>query len=422
MTKKNLDALLSVGTDGGAIEVRRKRDKHPNGWEPGIDTERGFIVTQPLAEAPTNWDAVLTELLPEGFDISQWQVDGDNVEVRAWDGNIGAGEIKRFYYFKARIRRRSLDNATDVDLEQLIASVRKTKVKTPPPVAEDRAYWVHLTDLQAGQADGDSYEGMVGRALAIATMVKDDIAMLRKAGKPVSHIFIPITGDLVEGTGDNWYAMQNFSIRLDRRDQVKLVRRLLTEILRDIAALGIPVHVAVVPGNHGENRNSGKAFTTLNDNDDVAIVEQIAEAFSMAEQLSHVTFSLPKRDRLSLTVEVLGHVVGLTHGHLARSTGSVSAKFLAWFKSMAASRDPIGDSDLLFCGHYHTYIAQNLVGDTYMLMGGALCDSPDTGWFAQSAGLVSDPCISKGTITRSQKIELLLPYFWKRTKAEAVEI
>ena len=263
---------------------------------------------------------------------------------------------------------------------------------------------------------------MVGRALGISEMVKNDIKMLAKAGKPVSHIFIPITGDLVEGTGDNWYAMQNFSIKLDRRDQVKLVRRLLGEILKEIATLGIPVHVAAVPGNHGENRNSGKAYTTLNDNDDVAIVEQIAEAFSMADQLSHVTFSLPKRDRLSLTVEVLGHVVGLTHGHLARSSGSVSQKFLTWFKAMAATRDPIGDSDLLFCGHYHTYIAQNLVGDTYLLMGGALCDSPDTGWFAQSAGLTSDPCVSKGTITRDQKIELLLPYFWKRTKTEAVEI
>ena len=419
---KKLDALLTIGTNGGATEVRRKREKHPAGWEPGIDTERGFIVTQPLQEAPTNWDAVLRELLPEGFDISQWQVDGENVEVRAWDGNIGGGELKRFYYFKARIRRRSVENNEDIDFDKLIAAVKKTKVKKAPTTTEERAYWVHITDLQAGQADGDSWEGMVARALSLGEMVKEDIKMLGKAGKPVSHIFIPITGDLVEGTGDNWYAMQNFSIKLDRRDQVKLVRRLLGEVLKEIATLGIPVHVAVVPGNHGENRNSGKAYTTLNDNDDVAIVEQIAEAFSMAEQLSHVTFSLPKRDRLSLTVEVLGHVVGLTHGHLARSSGSVSQKFLTWFKAMAASRDPIGDSDLLFCGHYHTYIAQNLVGDTYLLMGGALCDSPDTGWFAQSAGLTSNPCISKGTITREQKIELLLPYFWKRTQTEAVEI
>lgn len=417
---KDLDALLSI--QGSAVEVRRKREKHPAGWEPGLDTERGVLITQPLPQAPSDWTAVLRELLPEGFDVNEWDIDGENVEVRAWDGNIGGGELKRFYYFKARIRRRALQQEQDVDLEKLIASIKKTKVKKPQPTTEERTYFLHLTDLQAGQADGDGYEGMVKRALQLSTLVKHDIEMLKKAGKPASHIFIPITGDLVEGTGDNWYAMQNFSITLDRRDQVKLVRRLLTEILADIASIGLPVHVAAVPGNHGENRNNGKAFTTLNDNDDVAIVEQIAEAFALVPALEHVTFQLPSRDRLSMTTEVMGHVVGLTHGHLARSAGSVSAKFLAWFKSMAASRDPIGDSDILFCGHYHTYIAQNLVGDTYMLMGGALCDSPQTGWFGQSQGLTSDPCISKGTITRDQKIELLLPHFWKRTKQETREI
>jgi predicted phosphodiesterase len=152
----------------------------------------------------------------------------------------------------------------------------------------------------------------------------------------------------------------------------------------------------------------------------VAVVEQIAEAFKLSEKFDHVTFSFPGRDRLSLTVDVLGWVVGLTHGHVARAAGSASAKLLAWFKSMAASKDPIGDSQLLFTGHYHHVLVTQLIGDTWLLQAGALCDV--SSWFSQTYGLVSDPAILKGTITRENKLEKLMPYTWNRTITESTEI
>lgn len=409
---EKLDALLAVNT---AHDVRRPAEKHPVGFQPGIHVgQQGgeIVLRQDNAETPADWTAVLRELLPEGFDPSEYEVDGTTVEVRAWDGNIGNGELKRFYYFKAKIRRRGEFAADAVNLDDILAAAKKAK---PAKVVEhdnDRTYFVQITDLQAGQADGDGWQGMANRAMQIPLLVKDDLQSLKKSGRPAANIFIPITGDLVEGIS-GWYEMQTFSVSLDRREQVKLVRRLLTEILVDIASLGLPVHVAVVPGNHGENRQNGKAFTTLGDNDDVAVVEQIAEAFALSEKFEHVTFSFPHKERLSLTVEVQGWIVGLTHGHVARATGTPAAKILNWFKNMAVARDPIGDSDLLFTGHYHHFIAQQLVGDTWLIQGGALCDA--SAWFSQTAGLVSDPCIVKGTITRSQKVESLMPYTWNRT-------
>lgn len=412
-----LDALLAVGVSGSTIEVKRKREKHPAGWQPGITlgTESGVLVTEPLADAPSDWDKILRELLPEGIDPTEFAIDGTTVEVRAWDGNIGNGELKRFYYFKARIKRRK-SVVEGRDLDDIIAAAKKAKPKAAADTHNDRTYFIQVTDLQAGQADGDGVAGMVERALQLGSMVRDDLASLKRAGKPASSIFVPVTGDLVEGIS-GWYEMQTFSVSLDRRDQVKLVRRLLTELLMDVASNGLPVHVAVVPGNHGENRQNGKAYTTLGDNDDVAVVEQIAEAFAMSDKFEHVTFSFPAKERLSLTVEVQGHIVGLTHGHIARSTGTPAAKILNWFKSMAATRDPIGDSDILFVGHYHHAIFQQLVGDTLLVMGGALCDS--SAWFSQTAGLVSDPIVVKGTITASQPIETFMPHRWSRTKVEA---
>lgn len=418
MTEKNLDSLLAVNT---APTVRKKRIEHPKGFTPGLTiTKQGgeLVVQSEQAQVPADWNDILTQLLPEGFDPSEYQVEGDTVEVRAWDGNIGNGEIKRFYYFKAKIRKAG-DVLAELNLDDIVAVVKKNKPKTTPLVTDDRTYFVQITDLQAGQADGDGVAGMVARALQIPELVKADLDILKKSGKPVSSIFIPVTGDLVEGIS-GWYEMQTFSVSLDRRDQVKLVRRLLTEILVEIAKLGLPVHVAVVPGNHGENRQNGKAFTTLGDNDDVAVVEQVAEAFGLAGTFSNVTFSFPDKNRLSLTVEVQGHVVGMTHGHVARAAGMPAGKLLAWFKTMAGVRDPIGDSDILFVGHYHHLIVQQLIGDTVLVMGGALCDASD--WFSQTLGLVSDPCIVKGTITRNQKIETLTPYFWRRTETPAITI
>lgn len=412
MDASKLSRLLEVGTEGSAIETTRRRQKHPQGWTPGLDTERGVLITQPLAEAPSDWDAILRELLPEGFDTTQYQIDGATVEVRAWDGNIGGGELKRFYYFKARIRKRVADLDT-LNLDDLIAAAKNSD---PAPVAETdnaRTYFIQITDLQAGQADGDGAEGMVARALQIPGLVKDDLDALEKSGRPATSIFVPMTGDLVEGIS-GWYEMQTFSVSLDRREQTKLVRRLVSEILIQIASFGLPVHVAVVPGNHGENRQNGKAFTTLGDNDDVAVVEQIAEAFKLSGKFDHVTFSFPAVNRLSLTVEVQGHIVGLTHGHLSRSGLSPSDKIKNWFKNMAAIKDPVGDSDILFVGHYHHLILMQLIGDLVLIMGGALCDASD--WFSQSLGLVSDPCIAKGTITRDQKIETFNPYFWRRSE------
>jgi predicted phosphodiesterase len=416
----DLEKLLQIGTNGSALEVvRGRKNKHPKGWEAGITLGEagGFVVTEPMADEPSDWDAILNELLPPSLDRSMFTIDQNSpVEVRAWDGNVGGGVIQRFYYFKARILRR--DAATpSIDLTELINDAKAVDRVKLRKLTNERAYFAQITDLQAGQADGDGVAGMVSRALELADLVCADVEYLAKSNRPVSQIFIPITGDLVEGIV-GWYEMQQFSVQLDRREQVKLVRRLLSQFLLSLSKLKLPIHVAAVAGNHGENRSNGKAFTTLSDNDDLAIVEQIAEAFELAGR-KEFTFTLPQKDRLSMTVEVLGNIVGLTHGHIARAGSGVEGKILGWFKSMAATRDPIGDSDILFTGHYHHARYQQLIGDTTWIQGGALCDT--SAWFSQSFGLVSDPVFMKGTITRDG-VEAVLPHTWARSKPKAREI
>lgn len=416
----DLEKLLQIGTQGAAIEAARgRKHKHPKGWESGVTlTESGgFVVTDPLADEPDDWDAILNELLPPSLDRALFTIDRTApVEVRAWDGNVGGGEVKRFYYFKARITRRDVSEPL-ADLTELINDAKAVDRVKLRKLTNERAFFAQITDLQAGQGDGDGVAGMVERALELADLVCADIEYLAASKRPASQIFIPITGDLVEGIL-GWYEMQTFSVQLDRREQVKLVRRLLSQFLLALTKTKLPIHIAAVAGNHGENRNNGKAYTTLSDNDDLAIVEQIAEAFALAGR-TEFTFSLPQKDRLSMTVEVLGNIVGLTHGHIARSGSGVEGKILGWFKSMAATRDPIGDADILFTGHYHHARYQQLIGDTTWIQGGALCDT--SAWFSQSFGLVSDPVFMKGTITRDG-IESVMPHTWSRSKPKTREI
>jgi len=419
MPESPLERLLAVGLGGPATEVKRgKKHSHPAGWTPGvtITASGGAVVTDPRESQPEDWDTLLAELLPPGMKPEDFSVDGETVEVRAWDSGDGEGGTKRLYYFKARIRRRGVIGER-VNLDDIIEAVKGTKLPKAAPPSGERVYFIQITDLQSGQADGRGVEGMVEKVLQLGDLALDDLDRLKKQGRPVDAIFVPMTGDLVEGIS-GWYETQTFSVQLDRRDQVKLVRRLLTEFLLKLGKAGLPIHVAAVPGNHGENRQNGKAYTSLGDNDDVAVIEQIAEAFNLAG-FDSVTFSLPDKERLSLTVEVLGNVVGLTHGHIARGGTGVEGRILSWFKSMAATRDPIGDSDILFTGHYHHARYQQLVGDTVWIQGGALCDA--SAWFSQSAGLVSDPVVMKGTITRDG-IEYVLPHSWQRTTHKTREM
>lgn len=412
----DLDRLLEIGTGAQRDASRGRKHQHPTGWTPGVRLEKdgGYVVTDPRPAAPDAWDEILDQLLPPGVDRDRYEVDGETVEVRAWDANVGEGNTKRLYYFKARLRLRIEYVLGGINLDEIITAARKARTRKAPVTDQERAYWIQITDLQAGQGDGDGVAGMVNRVLDLTRLAAEDLTALRKAGRPASMILVPITGDLVEGIS-GWYDMQTFSVELDRRDQTKLVRRLITEFLIGIASHGIPVHVATVPGNHGENRKDGRAFTSLGDNDDVAIIEQIADAFALAGNLEHVTFAFPGKNRLSLTIEVLGHVVGLTHGHITRGSGvGTEGKMTRWFERMSAIRDPLGDADILFSGHYHHARYQQLVGDTIWIQGGALCDASE--WFSQSAGLVGDPVVMKGTITRDEKVESISPKTWRRTR------
>jgi predicted phosphodiesterase len=325
-----------------AIKATEELTARKRMWQPGVEwlgTE-GTVTTDAIQGDP-EWASILRawDLDPDEFQIIE------PVLFNSWGGEDGLTNRQ----FKAKVVRRVHSH---VDLEPLIAQAMKHKPRKRE-FTGDAVLNVVLADWQIGKADGDGLEGTIQRIVDARGAVVDRVRELRKIGREVSHLNVLWTGDSVEGCV-GYYPSQAFAVELDRRDQVKITRRLFTDSLQEWSKHFGTVTVAAVAGNHGENRNGGgKAFTGAHDNDDLAIVEQVSEILAANEEAyGHVRFAVA-RDNLTVTVPAAGWIVGVTHGHVTRSGANAESKLRSWWEKQAAGKQPIGDADVLVSGHYH---------------------------------------------------------------------
>lgn len=319
-------------------------------WQAGVvwNGDEGTITTTalPLEEAP-NWDAILHIW---GLDPTKFRVV-EPVLFNVW-GNPDAVLNRQW---KGKVVQIA-DDTRKEDLSELEKEIKKHKPNLKTSFVGQGAMIVVLSDWQIGKADGDGLKGTIERILNSIDKVEVRIKELEKLKRPIGKLMVLWTGDSIEGCVGH-YAQQTFSVELDRRDQVKVARRLLRDALMRWSKYFAEVQVLAVGGNHGENRNSGgKSYTSLNDNDDVAIVEQVAEILeSNQEAYGHIQFAIPK-DRLSITADAAGWVLGITHGHTARRGGTgTEQKLRRWLEGQSLGRRSVGGADVLVSGHYHHF-------------------------------------------------------------------
>lgn len=358
--------------------ARRKQQEHPKGWEPGVvwDGTKGTVTTKPVPAPPDNWDDLLKvwDLDPAVYEVVE------PVQFRAWDAAIGEGNVQRMYYYRATIRSRVRGNA--VDMAEFIREVRRHKPRKASPPSGESAFVVPISDLQLGKPDGDGTEGTAQRFLDRIDSVRQRYRELRKCGRRLGTLVVPSLGDIGENC-DGHYAMQAYGVQLNRRYQSKLARELYKQALKAWAPDFDTVLMPAVGGNHGENRKDGKAFTDFADNEDVAIVEEVAEAFAENRAAyGHVKFIIPD-DSLSLTLDIAGTIVGFVHGHQAKGSGVPHIKVINWWRDQAHGQQPIGDASLLLSGHFH-YLALTRDGAKTHLQVPALDGGSD--WFRNTTG------------------------------------
>lgn len=327
-----------------------------------------------------------------GLDPDRWQLVG-RVNTRRWMRYDG----KFLYYYKFDVAAGESDESRQLHIEELAKEIRRRprKVATLPHTSSKRSatYTLEMADWQIGKAEGgegsDSTIERWGNALYEA---EAEIRHLRKRNARLDDLFLPSVGDLVEGCGGH-YDMQTFSIDLDRREQCVAVREMVTKTIKTLAPLFDHTTVAAVPGNHGENRHKGKAFTNFSDNDDLATIEAVEESFKLAAEYGveqfddeRLTFIYPEgHDELTLALDLNGVVVAMAHGHQFRGGVNDLKKAEEWWRGQDFGHRAAREAQLLLTGHFHSWTQSNLVA------GRSWVQSPtiDTGsmWFTGSSGI-----------------------------------
>ena len=345
---------------------------HPSGWEPHItwDGSRGVVSTGPLDSEPDKaiWAALIADW---GLDPTTTEIIDGSIQLRAWDANVGGGDIRRLRYYRASIRaRRAAEDRTDV--EALIKEVGKAKKRPLPDWPDNEgefpgALVALLSDWQIGKGEGGGSQATVDRIKTSTLNLVAHVKYLRSIQRSPSALYLVGLGDVVEGCSE-FYAMQKFSVDLDRRSQKRVVRRLLLWIIDTCLTLGIPIVIGGVPGNHGENRSEGKAFTTLTDNDDLAAFEELGEILAVNPERYGKVY-IPDgaiADDLTMTLNVEGITCGFAHGHQVRGGGAgAQAKVEKWWSNQALGLQRVADAKILFTGHLHHFVCSEATGRTW---------------------------------------------------------
>jgi predicted phosphodiesterase len=382
-------ALAKVGPS--AHRPERARAIHPRGWEPGVkyatDGTRTVTTTVVPEVAGDGYAALLAELgqnVPAGWRARLAEARYDPVAWTRDTPDQGAAVTRPAWRYRFVIEPEPFQNGTPLapDVDALVALIGRHKPRKAAPSGES-ALVVCLSDWQLGKPDGDGTAGIVGRVLASVDAVTDRAKELRRSGRTLGSLYVIGLGDLIEGC-DGHYAMQAYGVELNLVEQVRVVRRLLVKALTTWAPLFGEVVVACVPGNHGENRKDGKAFTDWSDNHDVAVFEQAAAVIEAnPAAYGHVSFCFPEHEDLTLTLDIAGTVVALAHGHQMKT-----GKAHEWWAKQAHGLQPAGDATLLLAGHLHHLLVDQAGAKTF-IQAPAL-DGGST-WWKHTTGQDSPP-------------------------------
>lgn len=350
----------------------------PKGWEPGIswsnEKGEGEIVTGPMTEEPDKalWDRIIADF---GLSADELEIVDGSISLIGWESPIQGATAEseqqtiKLTRYKVRLRRKVVtdDEATRIDVEQL-CSMAQILPEVPHPihfVNGELAMVVPCSDWQMGKGEGGGSPETFNRITASmqATVVR--IIELQALGRGPEVVYLVGMGDLVEQCTGH-YPAQQFTVDLNRREQMRVVRRLIQRFVDMLIELGVRVVLGAVPGNHGENRLDGKAFTTVDDNDDLAVFEQVAEVLDGNPDRYH-SVSTYLADDYSYTLDVAGVPVGFFHGHVTKGGATPQQKIENWWTGQVMGlRDTVRDAKILVTAHYHHFTVTEKTGRTHI--------------------------------------------------------
>lgn len=339
----NLDDFTRINSPAKAVE-------HPKGWHPYVEESAeagsGVITTQ---DVPGASDIELRILQEADVDPEKWAAK--NLSHRKWQ----TYDERWLHYWKFDlVLRHGSDEERLADIEELKQQLRQPASRSTGPSGGQDGFILVASDWQVGKGIGGGTEKIIERWLTGVELAKNNIADLRRRGYRLPTFALLATGDLHEQVC-GFYAGQQFQVDLNKRDQSKVVRRMLLHAVEELAPLCDELILAAVGGNHGQaSRQDYKNVTDDADNDDVAVFEVVEEVVKGRDGFDHVRFEIPN-ERLDICVDVAGVPVGLAHGHQFSGAGIPQAKALNWWKGQALGLQSWNVARIGLTSHFHHF-------------------------------------------------------------------
>ena len=348
-----------------------------------------------------------------GLDRDQWEIDGSTVRVNAWPATIGPGETVTFRQFKATLRRVG-DRA---DIAPILDGIRRLRPRTRPAApAGGRTRVVAFADPQVGKAGTDGAIGIRDRWMHAISSVIADERKHRKLDYGTDTLVVALMGDLIENCMSG-HDSQLYELDLHLTDQIRLVQELIWETVRAFAPMWGTVHVAAVPGNHGEvrSRRGGGMVTAPSDNFDVLIPDMVRRQIEQMnpEPFAHVQWWMPRGEELVVVLPLGDCTLGMIHGHQTRGSGDPLLRATKWWAdNLVNDRDSeLGAVDVLLVGHHHHHRVQRS-GTRTLILCPSLEDGDGSRWWANRTGALSPPGVLTFTVDpgRTWPVQVLTVY------------
>lgn len=387
---RDLDDLLRLSQGQAAPSRAGVNPTAPVGreWQPGVAFGADgsmTVVTAPTTTGPQDqnaWKAAVEELgltVPEGWTVQLAEAKYDPAAwTRAAEGEDAVTQA--VWRLKFRVAPATMAGYGAEDVATMVRDAMRVKRTPRRLAAASRGLVVAYADPQTGKVDrrGGTPE-LIARVAEKFDRLQDHVRDLKAVGRPVDSAFWMDAGDCIEG-------QQNVAAQLGTNDltmteMVRLHRRLTFDGLNRLARQFDSVTAAVAASNHAQHRVNGKMVGPPSDDWGIETMQQVADAFNCnPDAYGHVRFVLPEKWQETVSVDVAGTVVGLSHGHQVRSPG----KIVDWWRGQTFGEQPVAAARILLTGHFHHFRAEEVGSGKLWLQAPALDNG--SSWYSNTSG------------------------------------
>jgi hypothetical protein len=359
------------------------------------------------------WNTGLLDSALEGVShdsiLSQFGYDPNTVAIRGvireshkeyWSRDLEQMLWKHSYSFA--VERKTQSIVEDIDPVEILKSLRSESIPNlyNKTGGVESTFVLDWADWQYAKMEMGGTQGLIERLNDSFNLAVQRIQELRMIGRNLEELVIIGGGDMVEGCVI--YPNQSYEIDGNRREQVRGVATMILEGITKLAPHFESVRVVVAPGNHGEHRIAGNR-TTIGDNDDLLVFEIAEMACNVHPDLQHVKFEIAEKE-ISVTTKIFDWTYGVTHGDIYGKTGGtgIRNKVFNWFKTMAANRHPIGQSDVLVTHHFHHDALEDW-GMTIWVQNPTM--DGGSHYFKEATGHDTRPGMNSWVVTESERLQ-----------------